>query len=55
MFRRKKTLSVEALRASWAEQCVQTLHGLFELFPGPGISKETLTQWVERFKERRVS
>src|SRR5262249_48925796 len=48
-FRRKKTIAVETLRASWEEQCAKTLHSLFELFPGPGISTETLLQWVEKF------
>ena len=51
-FRRKKLVTVETLRASWEEQCVNTLHNFFELFPGPTISKETLLSWVERFKER---
>lgn len=54
-FRLKKVVSVETLRASWEEECVKTLYGLFELFPGPGISTDTLTQWVKNFKERRVN
>ncbi len=53
MFRRKKVASVETLRASWEEQCAKALHSLFELFPGPGISIETMMQWVDKFKERK--
>jgi hypothetical protein len=53
LFRRRNVGTVESLRASWEEQCVKTLHGFFELFPGPAISKETLLSWVERFKERK--
>jgi hypothetical protein len=53
VFRRKQVVAVETLRASWEEQCAKTLHGLFELFSGPGISTETLLQWVEKFKERK--
>ncbi len=52
-FRRNKIVTVETLRASWEEPCVKTLHDFFELFPGPTISKETLSTWVERFKNRK--
>ena len=52
-FRRNKAVAVEALRASWEELCVKTLHAFVELFPGLPISKETLMQWVARFKERK--
>lgn len=53
-FRRKQVVSAESLRASWEEQCVKALHGLFELFPGSGISTATLMQWVGKFKERKL-
>lgn len=53
MFRRKHVATVETLRVSWEEQCAKTLHSLFELFPGPGISIETMMKWVEKFKERK--
>jgi hypothetical protein len=53
-FRRKKVVAVETLRASWEEQCAKTLLGLFELFPGPGISTEAMMQSVEKFKERKL-
>jgi hypothetical protein len=52
-FRRNKVVTVEALRASWEEQCVKVLHGFFELFSGPRISTETLLKWIDRFKERK--
>jgi hypothetical protein len=52
-FRRHKLITVEAIRASWEESCVKTLHGFFELFSGPRISMETLNKWVEKFKERK--
>ena len=52
-FRRNKVVTVETLRGSWEEQCAGTLYGFFELFSGPRISKDTLLQWVERFKERK--
>src|SRR5205807_2696395 len=48
-FRRNKVVTVEALRASWEEECATTLSSFFELFPGPRISKDTLLTWVERF------
>jgi hypothetical protein len=44
---------VEALRASWEEQCIKALHGFFEFFAGPRISTETLLKWIEKFKERK--
>lgn len=53
LFRRKNIIAAETLRASWEEQCVKVLHGLFELFPGPGLSEDLLVQSVERFRERR--
>lgn len=52
-FRREKVVAVEKLRSSWEELCAKMLFGFFELFPGPHISKETLLQWVENFKERK--
>jgi hypothetical protein len=52
-FRRNKVVTVEALRASWEEQCVKALHGFFEFFAGPRISTETLLKWIEKFKERK--
>ena len=45
--------TVETLRASWEEQCATALHGFFELFTGPRISKDTLLKWVEKFKDRK--
>jgi hypothetical protein len=53
VFRHKKVISVETLRASWEEHCAKTLHGLFELFPGPGLSEAMVLQSVEKFKERK--
>jgi hypothetical protein len=53
MFRRKKVVAVEVLRASWEEQCAKALHGFLELFSGPRITDETLMEWVEKFKERK--
>jgi hypothetical protein len=52
-FRRRKVVGVEALRASWEELCVKTLHAFCELFSGPRISTDTLLKWVEKFKERK--
>ncbi len=54
-FHRKNVVAVETLRASWEELCAKTLHGLFELFPGPGISTEAMMQSVEKFKERKFN
>jgi len=53
-FRHNNIVTVETMRASWEELCVKTLHAFFEFFPGLPISKETLLQWVEKFKERRI-
>jgi hypothetical protein len=53
-FRRRKVVTVEALRASWEEECASALAGFFELFPHAGISKETLVTWVEKFKDRKA-
>jgi hypothetical protein len=53
VFQRKKVVTVEALRGSWEEHCVKTLHGFFELFSGHYISTDTLLKWVENFKERK--
>jgi hypothetical protein len=52
VFQRKTVVTVEALRASWEELCVKTLHGFFEFFSGHYISTDTLLKWVENFKDR---
>lgn len=52
-FRYKKAITAEKLRAGWEAECVKTLHGFFELFPGHHISKETLANRVEQFKNRQ--
>jgi hypothetical protein len=53
-FRRRKTLTAEALRASWEDECAKTLRGFFELFTDL-IRIETLrNHWIERFKQRQL-
>lgn len=53
-FRAKKVVPVETLRASWEDLCANTLHTFFEFFPHTSISKKTLLEWVEKFKERKL-
>lgn len=52
-FHRSKVVPVETLRASWGDECANTLASFFELFPHSHISKETLVKWVEKFRERK--
>jgi hypothetical protein len=52
MFCRKKSLSVEELRADWKSECVNAMKDFLELFPGHITNRDDLRKWVEGFLKR---
>ena len=47
-----RTVTAEDLRTGWEDECASAMKRFYELFPGHRISRETLRQWVDRFKKR---
>jgi hypothetical protein len=54
VFQVRKPLQVSDAEfgVSWEEACVKTLQRFFELFSGHYISADTLSKWVQRFRDR---
>jgi len=50
-----EVLAVGELRANWEDHCAQAMKRFFQLFPDHQVSEKTLRDWVEHFKERRLS